>query len=503
MREKVYLAIDLKSFYASVECADRGLDPLNTFLVVADHSRTNKTICLAVSPALKELGVPGRPRLFEVEQIIRRLNKQRLQQIPGFSFDGTVTDKRDVTKYMEISYVTAVPRMQYYIDYSTKIYQIYLRYIAPEDIHVYSIDEVFIDATAYLTTYGLSAHDLAMKIMREVLQETGITATCGIGTNLYLAKVAMDIVAKHMKPDEYGVRIAYLDEELYKEKLWSHRPLTDFWRVGRGISQKLESHGLYTMGDIARASVSTGLINEELLYTLFGINAELLIDHAWGYEPTTLQAIKSYQPSAKSISSGQVLPSAYTFEKAKLVLMEMTELLCLDMMDKGFVTNHIVIYVGYDLTNLTDTNIDYQGSITTDYYGRNIPKHAQATIRLNHYTSSIKYICDEVSKAFHQNVNANLLIRRLNVTAADVQTEESAKHIKSYTTKQLDLLSNHAEEIIEENKQEEFEEKEKQLMKAMLQIKKKHGKNSIIKGRDMLEGATLRERNDQIGGHKA
>ena len=374
--QHIFIAIDLKSFYASVECQERGLDPITTNLVVADSSRTEKTICLAVSPSLKSYGIPGRARLFEVVQKVKEVNIERKRKAPNQTFTGSSYDSIALKRNsdLELSYIIAPPRMSYYMKYSTNIYNIYLKWFSPEDIYVYSIDEVFIDVTHYLKTYNMKARELTTKVIQDVYENTGITATAGIGTNLYLCKVAMDIVAKHVEPNKNGVRIAGLDEMTYRKLLWNHRPITDFWRVGKGYAKKLEAHRIFTMGDVARTSIK----NEELLYNLFGINAELLIDHAWGWEPVTLEHVKAYKPTTNSISSGQVLHCPYNYEQTKLIVKEMTELLSLDLVEKNLVTNQIVLTVGYDVENLIDPFISnlYKGEITVDRYGRKIPKHA-------------------------------------------------------------------------------------------------------------------------------
>ncbi|MGN0106375.1 MAG: DNA methylase [Hominilimicola sp.] len=507
MDNKTYIAIDLKSFYASVECVERGLDPLTTNLVVADSSRTEKTICLAVSPSLKSYGIPGRARLFEVVQKIKEVNSHRQSKVPGRVLKGSSYNDTELknTPELAVSYITAPPRMAHYMKYSTQIYNIYLKYIAPEDIHVYSIDEVFIDVTGYLNTYRLSAHELTMKIIQDVLKTTGITATAGIGTNMYLAKIAMDIVAKHVEPDKDGVRIAELDEMSYRRLLWNHRPLTDFWRVGRGYSKKLEQHGLFTMGDIARCSIGrkTDYYNEDLLYKLFGINAELLIDHAWGWEPCTMANIKAYKPSNNSIGSGQVLHCPYDFDKAKLIIREMTDLLVLDLVDKGLVTDQIVLTVGYDIENLNDPEKRkaYKGAITTDYYGRKIPKHAHGTANLGQQTSSTKLIIGAVMELYDRIVNPDMLIRRVNIVANHV-VDESAITQKS-AFEQLDLFTDYDALQQQRAAEEKARKNEKNMQHAILDIKKKFGKNAIMKGMNLEEGATTIERNNQIGGHKA
>ena len=467
--ERKYIAIDLKSFYASVECVERGLDPLTANLVVADESRTDKTICLAVSPSLKARGIPGRARLFEVLQKVKRSE-----------------------------FIAAVPRMQLYIDYSTRIYQIYLDYVSQEDIHVYSIDEVFIDVTDYLATYRMSAHELAMTIIRDILAKTGITATAGIGTNLYLCKVAMDIVAKHVKADKDGVRIAELDERTYRETLWDYQPLTAFWRVGRGIADKLNRYGLYTMGDVARQSVE----DEDLLYSLFGVNAELLIDHAWGWEPCTISEIKAYRPVASSMSSGQVLTCPYTAEKARVVVREMADGLAMELLDKRLLTDQVVLTVGYDKDSLTDQNVreHYSGAITRDYYGRLVPKHAHGSRNLPGHTSSAMTIMEAVAALYDEIIDKTLLVRRLNVTANHIVTEEYQRR-KGREPRQLDLF-----EGIDTDADKEREaslEKERRVQETVLEIKKRFGKNSILRGLNFADGATMKERNRQIGGHRA
>lgn len=495
---KAYIAIDLKSFYASVECVDRGLDPLDTNLVVADPTRTEKTICLAVSPSLKSYGIPGRARLFEAIQKVREVNAQRKYKAPGHSFSHESYFHSELIKdpSAELTFITAPPRMAHYMEVSTRIYNVYLKYIAPEDIHVYSIDEVFIDATDYLKTYGMTPHELAMKMVLDVLETTGITATAGIGTNLYLCKIAMDIYAKHCVPDKNGVRIAELDEMSYRRILWDHRPLTDFWRVGRGISKKLEEHGMYTMGDVARCSVGreSDYYNEDLLYKLFGVNAELLIDHAWGWEPTEISDIKSYRPESSSLSSGQVLQEPYEFSRAKLVLKEMADLLSLELVSKRIVTDQIVLTVGYDIESLKKS---YSGAVETDRYGRKIPKTAHSSENIGRYTSSTKLICETAMKLFDRIVDKELLVRRMYIVANHIITENDAEKEREYI--QLNLFSDTGNQEAEENELK----KEKDMQKAILKIKSKYGKNSIIKGMNLKEGATALERNRQIGGHKA
>lgn len=498
MANKAYIAIDLKSFYASVECVDRGLDPLDTNLVVADPTRTEKTICLAVSPSLKSYGIPGRARLFEAIQKVREVNAQRKYKAPGHSFSHESYFHSELIKdpSAELTFITAPPRMAHYMEVSTRIYNVYLKYIAPEDIHVYSIDEVFIDATDYLKTYGLTPRELAMKMVFDVLETTGITATAGIGTNLYLCKIAMDLYAKHCEPDKNGVRIAELDEMSYRRILWDHRPLTDFWRVGRGISKKLEEHGMYTMGDVARCSVGreSDYYNEDLLYKLFGVNAELLIDHAWGWEPTEISDIKSYRPESSSLSSGQVLQEPYEFSKAKLVLKEMADLLSLELVSKKIVTDQIVLTVGYDIESLKKS---YSGAVETDRYGRKIPKTAHSSENIGRYTSSTKLICETAMSLFDRIVDKDLLVRRMYIVANHIITENDAEKEREYV--QLNLFSDTGKQEAEENELK----KEKDMQKAILKIKSKYGKNSIIKGMNLKEGATALERNRQIGGHKA
>lgn len=507
MSERTYIAIDLKSFFASVECIERGLDPLTTNLVVADAARTEKTICLAVSPSLKRYGIPGRPRLFEVVQRIREVNIERKNKAPGGIFSGAsfYAQELDKSPDLEVSYIAAAPRMSYYMAYSTKIFDIYLRYIAPEDMHVYSIDEVFIDATTYLGTYNMSARELALMMIRDVLRETGITATAGIGTNMYLSKVAMDIVAKKMPADKDGVRVAELDEMSYRRLLWNHTPLTDFWRVGPGYAKKLAANGLYTMGDVARCSLgrSNEYYNEALLYKLFGINAELLIDHAWGWEPVTIADIKAYKPQKNSLGSGQVLHCAYTAEKAKLIVKEMTDLLVLDLVDKKLVTDQMVLTIGYDIENLSNPAIrkKYRGEVTTDHYGRQIPKHAHGTINLPCQTSSTKVIMKAVEELFDRIINWDLLVRRINVVAARVVPEGEAVEQPSF--EQLDLFTDYVSREQEREREHQEREKEKRIQHAILDIHKKYGKNALLKGMNFEEGAMTRERNGQIGGHKA
>ena len=505
--DRTYIAIDLKSFYASVECVERGLDPMRVNLVVADGSRTDKTICLAVSPSLKSYGIPGRPRLFEVVQKVKQINALRRQSAPGKHFTCSSYDYDDLCKNpdLEISYITAPPRMALYMEYSTRIYGVYLKYFAPEDIHVYSVDEVFIDATYYLKRYKVSAQKLARNVILDVLKTTGITATAGIGTNLYLCKVAMDIVAKHIPPDENGVRIAYLDEKSYRELLWEHKPITDFWRVGRGYAKKLEAHGMYTMGDVARCSVGAenSYYNEDLLYKLFGINAELLIDHAWGWEPVGISHIKAYKPSTNSISSGQVLQCPYDYEKTKIIVREMTELLVLELVEKGLVTDQIVLTIGYDIENLTDKTISskYKGEVTVDHYGRRVPKHAHGSANTGEFTSSTKLIMDATVELFDRIINKDLLVRRVTVCANHVTKENAVT--ASQEAEQLSLFTDYAALEQSRQKKQAALKKEKRMQKAMIDIRRRFGKNAILKGTNLEEGATTVQRNGQIGGHKA
>lgn len=499
MAERAYIAIDLKSFYASVECMERGLDPMTTNLVVADESRTEKTICLAVSPSLKSYGISGRARLFEVIQRVGEVNRERKSLAPGGVVLGESWDDRELRGHPEIavSYLVAPPQMAKYMQRSAEIYKTYLKYIAPEDIHVYSIDEVFIDATDYLKTYGKTARELAMTMIRDVLRTTGITATAGIGTNLYLAKIAMDVMAKKMKPDQDGVRIAQLDEMSYRRELWDHTPITAFWRVGKGYAKKLAAWGVHTMGDVARCSLE----NEELLYRLFGVNAELLIDHAWGWEPCTMADIKSYQPETNSAGSGQVLRRPYSFEEARLVVREMADLLALDLVKKKLVTDQVVLTVGYDIENLTDPKRKkaYKGPVTTDPYGRKIPKHAHGSENLSRRTSSAKLLTQAVLTVYDRVADPCLLVRRLNLTAARVVEETAA----AAEGEQLDLFTDYT--ALEERRQEEEAQlrRERRQQEAVLAIKGKFGKNAILKGMDLEETATTVERNNQIGGHKA
>lgn len=500
-QNKIYIAIDLKSFYASVECIERGLDPLRTHLVVADASRTEKTICLAVTPSLKAYGISGRARLFEVVQKVKEVNLLRQRNAPGRQFTGSSCDAAELegNPSLALDYIAAPPRMAHYIEYSTKIYDVYLKYVAPEDIHVYSIDEVFLDATAYLALHNTSARGFAKMILQDVLAATGITATAGIGTNLYLCKVAMDIVAKHVPPDADGVRIAKLNERTYRRLLWGHRPLTDFWRVGAGYVRKLEANGLFTMGDIARCSI----YREELLYKLFGINAELLIDHAWGWEPCTIQDIKAYKPSSNSVCSGQVLHCPYPWEKARLIVREMADLLVLDLVDKELVTDQVVLTIGYDIENLSDPvrARSYHGPVTTDHYGRKVPKHAHGTANLGRYTSSAKGITEAVLGLYDRITDHSLLVRRVTLGANRVIHEQEAKN--DAVPEQMDLFCDHEALRRQREQEEALLEREKRRQNVILDIKKKYGKNAILKGMNLEEGATTMDRNRQIGGHKA
>lgn len=504
---RIYIAIDLKSFYASVECLERGLDPLTTNLVVADASRTEKTICLAVTPSLKAFGVSGRARLFEVVQKVKEENAKRKRFAPNKKFTGTSFYEGELKKSPElaIDYIAAPPRMALYMAYSTRIYNVYLKYVAPEDIHVYSIDEVFMDVTNYLEVAQLSSREFAKKIMKDVFDTVGVTATAGIATNLYLCKIAMDIVAKNISADEDGVRIAEIDEMSYRELLWTHKPITDFWRVGKGYAKKLEKYGLYTMGDIARCSLGEqdAYHNEDLLYKLFGVNAQLLIDHAWGWEPCTLEEVKAYKPVSKSTGAGQVLHVPYTHDKARIIVQEMTDLLVLGLVDKGLVTDQMVLTVGYDISNLTSPEIRnrYEGEVKTDYYGRQIPKHAHGTVNLKGMTSSNKLIMDGVVGLFDEIVNPILMVRRVNIVANHIVDEKTI--VRQETFEQLDLFTDYEVKKEEEEEEALRLEKEKNLQHAVLAIKKKYGKNAILKGMNLQEGATTKDRNKQIGGHKA
>lgn len=495
--ERCYIAIDLKSFYASVECVDRGLNPLSTNLVVADTSRTEKTICLAVSPSLKAYGIAGRARLFEVVQRLREVNARRRSWAPDFRLTGKsfLDTELKVHPDWEVDFIAAVPRMAHYIEYSTRIYQTYLKYIAPEDIFPYSIDEVFIDATDYLRSYRMTAHELAKTMVSDVLRTTGITATAGIGTNMYLAKIAMDIVAKHIPADQDGVRIAELDEMSYRRQLWSHRPLTDFWRVGRGIARKLEQYGLDTMGKVARCS----LHNEGLLYKLFGVNAELLIDHAWGWEPCTMQDVKAYKPEANSMSSGQVLQSAYDWKKARVVVQEMADAIALDLVDKRLVTDQLELVIAYDVESLESHS--YQGQVVVDYYGCLLPKPAHGTANLGRPTSSARLIVDAVLKLYDRITDPKLLVRKINITTNRVVNEQQAQRRSEPV--QLDLFTDYDEIERQQQAESRHLKKERQMQEALLDIKKKFGRNAILKGLNFEDGATAKDRTQQIGGHKA
>lgn len=503
MKNKYYLCIDLKSFYASVECRDRGLDPLRTNLVVADISRTEKTICLAVTPTLKAFGLSGRSRLFEVVQKVREINARRRLTAPHGQLRGSSynADELRQNKSLAVDYIVAPPRMARYMQCSTEIYNIYLDHVSHEDIHPYSIDEVFIDITPYLRLSGLTPHDFAKKMIKDVYSKTGITATAGIGTNMYLAKVAMDIVAKHIPADGDGVRIAELDEMTYREQLWSHRPLTDFWRVGKGYAQKLEKHGLYTMGDVALCSAGDAAAyhNPSLLYKLFGVNAELLIDHAWGYEPCTIADIKAYRPQTSSISSGQVLTCPYNSNKARLIVREMADSLALDLVARDAVTNKIELTIGYDVENLKDKVLGYDGETTTDRYGRSIPKHAHGTQRLELMTSSSVLITEAAVKLYDRIINKDLTIRRINIAACDLVPRAKADSQQTY--EQISMFDD-TDKIIREQESKKAElEREQKLQKTVIDIKSKYGKNSIVKGMNLEEGATAMKRNKQIGGH--
>ena len=497
--KRVYMCIDLKSFYASVECVERSLDPLKTNLVVADISRTDKTVCLAVTPSLKQYGIGGRARLYQVKEEVKKINQDRKRHIrKNFTGKSYNDDELKNDDNLELDFIIATPRMKLYMKYSTMIYQIYLKYLSSEDIYVYSIDEVFMDVTNYLNLYHMNPIELATTIIHDVYEKTGITATAGIGTNMYLAKVAMDIVAKHVKANINGVRIAALNETRYRKLLWNHKPLTDFWRIGRGISTKLEKNGMYTMGDICIKSLE----DEDLLYKLFGVNAELIIDHAWGYEPCTIKDIKSYKPISNSLSQGQVLHEPYNFEKAMLIVKEMTELLTLDLVSKHYVTNNLTLTIGYDIENLTNENIrkNYYGEIKKDHYGREIPKNAHGTIRIDEMTSSTKIITSEIERLYKRIVDPDLLIRRINISANNLIKEERIKPTIKY--KQFDLFTDISKEIEKEKIKKQDEEKEKKIQETILNIKYKYGKNSILKGMNLMEGARTIERNKEVGGHK-
>ncbi len=500
-RERTYIAIDLKSFYASVECIDRNLDPLVTNLVVADASRTEKTICLAVSPSLKSFGIPGRARLFEVVQRVEQVNTERKHKLRGKEFRaGSYNiDELRSDPTLKVDYIAARPRMALYMKYSTQIYKIYLKYVSAADIHVYSCDEVFMDVTDYLNIYKMTAHELAITIIKDVLSNTGITATAGIGTNLYLAKVAMDIVAKQMPADKDGVRIAELDEMSYRKKLWGHKPITDFWRVGSGTAKRLATMGIFTMGDLAENSE----YNEDTLYKIFGVNAELLIDHAWGWEPCTIEYIKQFKPSANSLSSGQVLQREYKKDEAAIIVREMADQLALDLVAKRLITDQLVLYIGYDANSFKRSggHDSYKGEISTDFYGREVPKHAHATVNLGIRTSAASVFIEKVLKAYDEVVDEDLMVRRINITACEVTDENDKSDDPEF--EQLDLFTDYDRLTEERRAEKERLEKENALQKAALQIKDRYGKNALLKGTSFLDGATGRERNRQIGGHKA
>ena len=499
----MYIAIDLKSFYASVECVERALDPLVTCLVVSDAGRTDKTICLAVSPGLKKYGIPGRPRLFEVVRKVRNINADRRYMAPGHRLSGKsfYTFELDADPSLELDYITAPPRMALYMKYSTDIYKIYLKYIAPEDIHVYSCDEVFMDVAPYLRTYGMTPHELAITMIQDVLSSTGITATAGIGTNMFLCKIAMDIVAKHMPADKDGVRIAELDEPSFREQLWGHTPLTDFWSIGVGTARRLASLGLFTMGDVAGYSEA----GEDSLYKTFGIKAELLIDHAWGWEPCTIEAIKAYKPESNSISVGQVLQGPYTVDKARLIVREMADGLVLDLVKKGLATDQMVLTVGYDIENLAKPEIRarYTGPVTTDFYGREVPKQAHGSINLGGYTSSTRRIVAATLELYDRIMNPDLLVRRMYVVCNHVKDEKEAVAAAEAMPTQLDMFTDYTALAAQEEAQRAARERERKQQKVVLEIKEKWGKNAILRGMNFSEGATARERNEQVGGHKA
>ena len=501
--EKQYAAIDLKSFYASVECRERGLDPMTTNLLVADAARTEKTICLAVSPSLKAYGIPGRARLFEAVQKVKEANALRQLKAPGRVLTGSSWDAAALAADpgLAIDYITAPPQMAKYMDYSARVYGVYLKYVAPEDIHVYSIDEVFLDVTPYLRVRGMTAREFVRMIIQDVLDTTGITATAGIGTNLYLCKVAMDIVAKKAPADAFGVRIAELTERSYRELLWDHEPLTDFWRVGRGYERRLHKVGLRTMGDIARCSRGAAgeYYNEDLLYKIFGVNAELLIDHAWGWESCTLADIKAYKPAVHSLSTGQVLHCPYNWEKTRLIVREMTDLLVLELVDKGLVTDQLTLTVGYDVENLTDPAIAkaYHGPVVTDHYGRKLPKHAHGTANLSCKCASTRLITGAVVDLFDRITDPGLLVRRITLAACRVEDRAEAGSGGEFT--QLDLFTDPAEAA----QQEAALERENRRQLAVLRMKRRYGKNAVIRAMNLQEGATAMARNRQIGGHRA
>ncbi len=508
-KRKQYIAIDLKSFYASVECAERGLDPLDANLVVADESRTDKTICLAVSPALKAHGIPGRPRLFEAKQKIALVNSERKRNAPGRKFAGksVFTSELSANPSLELDYIVATPRMAYYMDYSRNIVEIYLRYVSIDDLLVYSIDEVFIDATPYLQTYHMTAHEFAMMLIRQVLKETRITATAGIGTNMYLAKIAMDIVAKKMPADKDGVRIAELDEMSYREKLWCHKPLTDFWRIGHGIARRLEQNGMFTMGDIARCSEGkpNSFYNANLLYKLFGVNAELLIDHAWGWEPTEIADCKAYTPETKSLSSGQVLSRPYSFEEGRIIVQEMADLLSIDLVRKGLMTDQIVLDVSYDSSNLSDPKIaaKYKGAVKSDYYGRPVPQHVHGSKNFGRYLSSSHRIIEAVCDIYDSIVDTQLTVRRFNIAVTRLLTvQEVQEKEENAPPEQLSLFRDYEAEDKAKKEEDASLEKERKMQKALISIRDRYGKNAVIKGLNLHEGATAIDRNEQIGGHR-
>ncbi len=496
--EKTYIAIDLKSFYASVECVSRGLNPLTAFLVVADESRTEKTICLAVSPALKSYGIPGRPRLFEVVQKVRQVNRNRLAKNHYQPFQGFAYDQDDVTENQEIGYIVAVPRMKVYEEVSRSIYEVYLEYFSEEDIIVYSIDEVFIDVTSYLKFYGNEPKELAKNVMNRILEKTGITATCGIGTNLYLAKVAMDIIAKHIPPDAQGARIAQLDEMTYRKQLWTHEPLTDFWRVGKGIASRLVAMGLTNMGMIARCSMGSSMdpYNEDLLYREFGINAELLIDHAWGHEPCTVADVHSYKPQNQSFSSGQVLSYGYSYEDALIVVKEMADTMSLQLVEKHVVCKEIMLVINYDREGVSE---GYTGETENDRYGKTVPKSVHGKKKFDRYVNSGSMLMSAIAEIYQRIVNKKLKVRRITVITMDIKSEDYREVLP---VKQLDLFGMGEDTSEETNKMEELD-KELDAQRAMLEIRKKYGKNSVMRGLNKEKAGTQLERNQQIGGHKA
>ena len=501
MGERRYLAIDLKSFFASVECVERGLDPLTTNLVVADAARTEKTICLAVTPSLKAHGISGRARLFEVVQRVREVNAMRRQRAPGRQFSGKSCFAPELRRdpSLELDYIVAKPQMARYIDVSARVYQIYLGYVAPEDIHVYSIDEVFIDATAYLKTYGLTARELARRMIADVLRQTGVTATAGIGTNLYLCKIAMDIMAKRIEPDADGVRIAELDEQSYRQQLWEHRPLTDFWRLGPGYARRLEAAGMHTMGDIAARAEW----DEEWFYRTFGINAGLLLDHAWGVEPCTIADIKAYRPEASSLGAGQVLHRPYPNDKARLIVWEMTEQLALELVEKRLVTDQVVLTVGYDIENLSApaARAAYRGAVVRDHYGRCVPKHAHGSEKLGRPTASERLMTVAMLRLFDRITDPALLVRRVNIAANHVLPERFAAQAAEPV--QLELFSTPEEQQRRSEREEAELLREKRRQQTVVALRQRYGKNVILRGSNFLDGATMRERNGQIGGHRA